>query len=140
MTRLQSEPVTVAQSAEQVFNFLSDFNNIGKLMPEQVEGFSTDGTSCSFTIKGMTTLGLTYASKTPHSEIVMAKNGKAPFDFNLVCSMTPSAQNPAASTLQLFLDADLNPFLKMMAEKPLTNFLNMLVKKYSELASAGALS
>src|SRR6187402_2903173 len=127
MTRLESEIVEVAKSPDQSYNFLSDFENIGRLMPVQVEDFSTDGTTCKFTIKGMTTLGLSYASKTPNSEIVMAKNGKAPFDFNLVCKIIPGVSD-STSRLQLFLDADLNPFLKLMAEKPLTNFLNMLAK------------
>lgn len=134
MTRLQSELVEVAQTPEHTFNFLSDFANIGKLMPEQVEQFTTDGATCSFTIKGMATLGLSYASKTPHSEIVMAKNGKAPFDFNLICKIDPG-NDANSSKLQLFLDADLNPFLKMMAEKPLTNFLNLLAQKYSNLSA-----
>jgi carbon monoxide dehydrogenase subunit G len=133
MTRLQSESVEVAQTPEQTFNFLSDFGNIGKLMPEQVEQFTTDGATCSFTIKGMATLGLSYANKTPNSEIVMAKNGKAPFDFNLICKIDPG-KDEKSSKLQLFLDADLNPFLKMMAEKPLTNFLNLLAQKYSNLS------
>ena len=139
MTRLESDVVEVAQSPEMSYNFLSDFENIGRLMPAQVEDFSTDGDTCKFTIKGMTTLGLSYGTKTPNSEIVMTKNGKAPFDFNLVCKIDPGT-DASTSRLQLFLDADLNPFLKMMAEKPLTNFLNLLVKKYSELSSAGALS
>lgn len=133
MTRLQSEPVDVNQTPEQVYNFLSDFNNIGKMMPEQVEKFTTDGNVCSFTIKGMATLGLAYKTKTPSSEIVMSRDGKAPFDFDLICKIDPSEKG---SKLQLFLDADLNPFLKMMAEKPLTNFLNMLAVNYSRLSSA----
>jgi carbon monoxide dehydrogenase subunit G len=136
MTRLQSEQVLLHQSQQQAFDFLSDFENIGKLMPEQVEDFKTEGTTCSFNIKGMASLGLSYASKSAPSEIVMAKNGKAPFDFNLICSILPT-DSPDQSKLQLFLDADLNPFLKMMAEKPLTNFLNMLAQKYSAISSNG---
>lgn len=134
MTRLKSQEETVNQSPEEVYAFLSDFNNIGKLMPEQVENFSTDGESCSFTIKGMATLGLKYASKNPFSEIVMAGSGKLPFDFNLICNIQPAGNNQ--SLLSLMLDAELNAFMKMMAEKPLTNFLNLLVKKYQQLHSA----
>jgi carbon monoxide dehydrogenase subunit G len=132
MNRFQSDPVEVAQSPKDVYSFLSDFENIGKLMPEQVENFNTDGQTCSFTIKGMATLGLSYAGKTPDSEIVMAKHGKAPFDFNLVCKIS-EGDAAGKSRLQLFLDSDMNPLMRMMAEKPLTNFLNLLVQKYSDL-------
>jgi len=131
MTRIESEKVIVNQSAEEIFNFLADFNNLGGLMPEQVEGFTVDGDTCKFTIKGMATLGLKFESKTPYSEIVMAKHEKAPFDLKLICKI--NSETEKTSNLQLFFDADLNPFLKMMAEKPLTNFLNLLVRKYQSL-------
>jgi carbon monoxide dehydrogenase subunit G len=131
MTRIESEKVLLEQSAKEVFDFLSDFNHVGTLMPEQVEGFTVDGDTCKFTIKGMATLGLKYESKTPNSEVVMVKHEKAPFDLKLICKIDPVGEQQ--SNLQLFFDADLNPFLKMMAEKPLGNFLNLLVKKYKEL-------
>ena len=130
MTRLESNKETIGQTAEQVFHFLTDFNNIGKLMPEQVEQFIVDGETCKFTIKGMATLGLKYEQKTPNSEVVMVKHEKAPFDLKLICKIEDQG---SVSGLQLFFDADLNPFLKMMAEKPLTNFLNLLVSKYKSM-------
>lgn len=134
MTRIESEKAIIQKPAEEVFNFLSEFSNIGHLMPEQVEGFISDGETCKFTIKGMATLGLKYESKTPHSEVVMAKHEKAPFDLKLICRIDP--KDNQSSELQLIMDADLNPFLKMMAEKPLTNFLNLLVKKYQSLSNS----
>ena len=131
MTRIESEKIVLEQSAKEVFDFLSDFNHVGTLMPEQVEGFTVDGDTCKFNIKGMATLGLKYESKTPNSEVVMVKHEKAPFDLKLICKIDSTGEHQ--SNLQLYFDADLNPFLKMMAEKPLGNFLNLLVKKYKEL-------
>ncbi|MBK9401026.1 MAG: hypothetical protein IPN36_09260 [Bacteroidetes bacterium] len=134
MTRIESEKVKINKSASEVFTFLSSFSNIGSLMPEQVEGFTTEGETCKFTIKGMATLGLKYESKTPNSEVVMTKHEKAPFDLKLICKIDEvDSQN---ADLQLFFDADLNPFLKMMAEKPLANFLNLLVKKYQSMTNS----
>ncbi len=134
MTRIESEKVKINKSASEVFTFLSSFSNIGSLMPEQVEGFTTEGETCKFTIKGMATLGLKYESKTPNSEVVMTKHEKAPFDLKLICKIDDlDSQN---ADLQLFFDADLNPFLKMMAEKPLANFLNLLVRKYQSMTNS----
>ena len=132
MTRIESEKATIGKPAEEIYNFLSDFNNIGKLMPPQVEEFTTDNETCRFTIKGMATLGLKYASKTPFSEIVMTKHEKAPFDFNLICLL--KEVTPGSTELQLIFDADLNPFLQMMASKPLKNFLDLLVTRYQTIA------
>ena len=133
MTRLQSNIITSNQSAEQVFGFFSDMTNIGRIMPDQVEQFVAEGDTCNFTIKGMASLGLRFEEKTSPTVIVMVDHGKAPFSLTLTCTITPIDQNQC--TVQLTMDADLNPFLKMVAEKPLTNFLNLLLEKYQVLES-----
>ncbi len=132
MTRIESEKTIINKPAIEVFNFLADFKNIGSLMPSQVVNFETDGDTCKFTIEGMATLGMRYGSKTPNTEIVMSKHEKAPFDFNLICKLNEISNNSTA--LQLLFDADLNPLLKMMAEKPLKNFINLLLNRYKEIA------
>lgn len=129
MTNLESKTITIPQKQERVYDYFCDFNNIGKLMPEQVEEFTTDGNTCSFTIKGMAKLAMEYESKSPYSEVVLKSYGKVPFNFKLRCTLTG---NTDSTDVRLSLEADLNPFLKMMAEKPLTNFLNLLVDKCQE--------
>jgi len=133
MTQLQSDQVEIKKSPSAVFAFLSDFNNFEKLMPEQVVDWKSDGQSCSFTIKGMASLGMAIESTIPDREIRIRKDGKAPFDFFLTCKIEP-ASTATHSLIQLVFDADLNPMLKMLAERPLTNFLNMLVKKFQEIS------
>jgi carbon monoxide dehydrogenase subunit G len=125
-----SDKATVQQSAEYVFNFLSDFNNFQRLMPEQVTNWESTTTECSFTIAGMATLGMKLTEKTPNSIVRAVRNGNAPFDFTLTCQIEARGNG---ADVQLIFDADLNPMLKMMAERPLTNFLNMLVNKLKEL-------
>lgn len=132
MTRLESKTVNIDKSPQEVFEFLSDFNNFQKLMPEQVTDWVSEKTTCSFNIKGMASLGMAHDSLTPFSEVKIKRNGKAPFDFFLTCKIDGS-QDGTKSDLTLYFDADLNPFLKMMAEKPLTNFLNLLVNKYKDI-------
>ena len=134
MTRIESETEIINKTPAWVFQFLSSFNNIKLLMPEQVVDWVSTDNDCSFTIKGMASLGMAYAEKIPDSQIKIVKNGKAPFDFILYCNISPVSENPSSSNLQLAFDADLNPFLKMMAEKPLRNFLNILVKNYKNLS------
>jgi carbon monoxide dehydrogenase subunit G len=130
MTRLQSDKVVVNKTAKEVFEFLSDFNNYKRLMPDQVTDWESTTDECSFTIKGMAALGMKMKEKTPNSSVVIERNGKAPFDFTLTCSIVDRQEQ---SEVQLFFDADLNPMLKMMASKPLTNFLNLLAAKVKEI-------
>ena len=98
-------------------------------MPEQVTNWKSTSDECSFTIAGMASLGMKIIEKTPNSLIKAGKHGSAPFDFTLSCTI---ADNGATSEVQLIFDADLNPMLKMMAERPLTNFLNLLVNKLKD--------
>ncbi len=131
MTRIESDVTNVDKSSEEIFNFLSNFNNFEKLMPEQVTNWQSTEEDCSFTIAGMASLGMKIVEKTPNSLIKVARNGKAPFDFGLDCIIKENA--PGSSTVQLAFDADLNPMMKMMAVKPLTNFLNLLVGKLAKI-------
>lgn len=131
MTRIESNKTSVNKSSEEVFNFLSNFNNFQKLMPEQVTNWQSTEDECSFTIAGMASLGMKIVEKKPNELIKVIRNGNAPFDFTLECLL--NEKSPAESEVQLAFNADLNPMLKMMAVKPLTNFLNILVQKLKDL-------
>ena len=131
MTRIESDKTEIKKSSQEIFNFLSDFNNFKKLMPEQVTNWESTVDTCSFTISGMATLGMKITEKKPNEYIKVVRNGNAPFDFTLECHFKEKTEKE--SIVQLAFDADLNPMLKMMALKPLTNFLNLLVQKLKEL-------
>jgi len=131
MTRIESDKALIDKEQKNIFDFLSDFNNFGKLMPEQVTNWQSNADECSFTISGMANLGMKIAEKRPSDYIRVVKNGEAPFDFTMECLMKESA--PGKTEVQLALEANLNPMMKMMVAKPLTNFLNMLVEKLKEL-------
>ena len=126
MTRLESETLRIHKPPGEVFSFLSDFNNFQLIMPEQVVDWESTTDTCSFTIKGMATLGMKMEERKPDNYIRISSNGKVPFDFLLYCHING---NENASKVQMAFDANLNPMLKMMASKPLTNFLNLMVGK-----------
>lgn len=130
MTRIASDTVSVQKPASEIYAFLSNFNNFQKLMPDQVANWQSTEDECSFTIAGMASLGMKIKDKTPNSLVSAVRHGKAPFDFELKCQIQ---EKDGASDVQLLFDADLNPMLKMMAERPLTNFLNMLAGKLKEI-------
>ncbi|MBL0102558.1 MAG: hypothetical protein IPP51_01545 [Bacteroidetes bacterium] len=113
------------------FQLPEQFQQLQKLMPEQVTNWQSTEEECSFTISGMASLGMKILRKTPNSLIKVAKNGKAPFDFTLDCMIKEAGAD--ACQVQLAFDADLNPMLKMMAVKPLTNFLNLLVNRLGQI-------
>ena len=130
MTKIESDKVHISHSPEAIFNFLGDFNNFEKLMPKEVTLWKSTHDECSFKIGGMAHLGMKIIEKKPFELIRIAKNGEAPFDFFLNCLIKESEQG---TEVQLAFDAELNPMMKMMAVKPLTNFLNLLVQKMKDL-------
>lgn len=115
---------------KEVFDFMSDFNNFSSLMPPQVKNWQSTADTCSFTIEGMTDLAMRIHKREANSLVEMISDGKAPFEFVLSCHFLP--QGEGQSQAYLVFHADLNPFLTMVAVKPLTNFVNLLIQKLQE--------
>ena len=124
MTRIESDKHKIDKSSEVIFNFLSDFNNFETLMPDKVVDWKSDSDSCSFTISGLASLGMRITEKTPNTFIKIVDEGKVPFKFDFFVNIE---ENGDGADVQLIFDADLNTMLKMVAVKPLRNFLNMLL-------------
>ena len=116
------KPVNAAP--DKVFAFLSDMNNMEKLMPEQVINWQSTADNCRFTIKGMADIGMEITERIPDTTLHLVSYGKVPFKFTLQITIRAAGSSSDAS---LDFEGDVNPFLKMMVEKPLGNFFNMLV-------------
>jgi hypothetical protein len=130
-TKIESDKVEINNSAEKIFNYLSDFRNFEKLMPSQVTNWQSTQDDCSFTINGMATIGMKIIEKQANSKITITSNGKVPFDFKLFVFI--EEKDPANCIGQLVFESDLNPMMKMMVEKPLGNFFNMLAHKMKDI-------
>lgn len=134
MTTFNSEEVTIHRSDKYIFEFLSDFNNFESLMPPQVSDWQSDSEHCSFSIQNMATLGMRFQKKEPYNHIIIVSEGKSPFNFDLQCFLQPA--DVESTIVKLQLNADLNMMLKMMASKPLSNFINILAHKLKEVCES----
>lgn len=130
-TKLQSQETDIAKPAEGIYNFLTNLNNFQKLMPSEVSDWKSTETECTFTLKGMPSIGFMILEKTPFTNITYKGIGKLPAAVLLKVSISSSGENSCKA--QLFLEAELNPMLKMMVEKPLTKFLDVLVNNLSKI-------
>ncbi|MBW6497475.1 MAG: SRPBCC family protein [Bacteroidales bacterium] len=133
MAKFQSERVQIDAPEQEVFEFLSDFRNFKDLMPPQIVNWKADEQSCSFTIQGMAELSMRMINKKPHSNIHIAAEGNNPIDYTLDCFFEPDAGGK--SYAEIVFDAELNPFLSMVASRPLQNLVNMLADKLQEIFS-----
>ena len=129
--KIESERSEINKPVSEVFAFLSNFNNFQKLMPPQVVDWQSTEDDCHFKISGMASIGMKIVDKTPNSLIKITSNGKVPFSFTLDIILTEI--DPTKTSGQLIFEADINPMMAMMVEKPLKNFFNLLAGKMKEL-------
>lgn len=124
MTKIESNKVTVNKPAQAVFDFLSDLNNLEKLMPQdRISKWESTVETCSFYINGMANIGMMVNERMPYSTIKIVSHGKNPFSFTLDIHFKDIDNQCEA---QLVFNGDMNMMFQMMATKPLTNFFNML--------------
>ncbi len=131
MTRIESDTVEVNKTAVGIFTYLSNFNNFKSLMPHQVTEWESSENECTFNLNGMAKIGMRIVDKTPNSNIKITSFGKVPFEFTLNVIITETAANACKG--QLVFESDINPFMKMMVEKPLTHFFNGLAQKMKDI-------
>ena len=127
MLNIESDNSEIGTSSEKAFTFLCSMNNWQELMPQQVTKWESTADSCSFVLGGMATIGLRINEKVANSVIQLKSEGKSPFTFDLKVQLNETG--PETCTVQLFFNGDMNPMMRMMAEKPLTNFFTYLSHK-----------
>ena len=129
MTTFKSPEVIVNRSAEDFFNKIGDLNNLKEIMPSQIKNYESTETTCSFKMQGMPRLALEIAEKTEFSKISLtAIDSQIP--FSLDCFITEKEELCQA---RLEINAELNMMMRMMVEKPLTQFLDVLAGKMQNL-------
>jgi len=127
MTRIESKKVQVNCSQAECFEFLTDMNNYELLLPKKnISDWSSDSKVCSFKIQKTYKLVLEYVSDTPTNQINIKSGGKSPFSFTLDVNLV---EKDGGTEAQLICDADINPFLKMMVQKPLNNLFDYMAER-----------
>lgn len=134
---ITSETHSTTSTLKSIFEFLTDFKNFKDIMPEdKVENFEYDFDWCKFNIRGVTPLKVILKEKTAYSKVIFESEGLAKFNFTLEASLIGEAQ--AKGQCNVKLHGDINPFIKAMAEKPLTQLVNTMALKLSQLNLANS--
>ena len=117
MTEIRSREVTVPVDAVELREHLSDLRNMEPLLPEdKVKGFSGSEDEVSFKIQGGLEIRLTRTAPAFEGDVLRLQGGGAPFPFHLDLLVSSEGAGSRASVV---CEAELNPFLRMMAQKPL---------------------
>ena len=129
---IETNHQSINASQEEVYNFLIDMKNFEQLFPQdKVDNWESTNETCTMKIKSMGSLGLKRVACTANSLIYLDSFGKTPFKFTLNIFLSEKENN--CCEVHLVFDGDINPFMKMMVEKPLTEFFNSLVKRLAKI-------
>lgn len=128
---LETPKKTIQKSDSEVYNFLTDFSNFEKLMPESVAKFEIlDEDSFIFALKGMPEIHLKRKEQIPHSKVVLgAASDKLPFAL----TVDINAVSDTASEVQWSFEGQFNAMMAMMVKKPISSFLQTLSEKFSSV-------
>ena len=128
---LQSPKTSVDQSAQYLFDQLSDVKNFEKLMPDTIAKFEVKGEdSFIFGLKGMPEIKLKMKEKSAPNQIVLgAASDKLP--FTLTANIDSVADNQ--STVQLLFEGEFNAMMAMMVKGPISKFIETLAGNINKL-------
>ncbi len=127
MATIESKKVVLNTSQEVVFNYVKDLNNLIDLLPQdKVSDWNGQAEQCSFKVSGGYKIGLAHKTLSPHAQIVLTSTDGSAMKFDLDIRFEAQGEKTQASlTAQL----DVNPFMKMMVEKPLKNLFDYIAGK-----------
>ena len=125
MTEIKSTEVTVKGSEQEIFDFLIDLNNLVQLLPQdKISEWESSNERCSFKIQNAATIELVLDKAEAPNTIYLVSGERAPFKFTLDIHI--SGNSDSTCTGYIHFKGDMNPFIKMMAERPLTNLFEYM--------------
>ncbi|MDL1913148.1 MAG: SRPBCC family protein [Bergeyella sp.] len=119
---LEGRKIIVNKSLAGLKAMLQHPEGYRDIMPEGLRKFEPLRNGFRFSLRGMPEIALNINEVTD-KEVVLS-SGDSNLDFSLKGEMNPLSETQ--TEIQLFFKGKFNPFIKMMVEKPLQNFINTL--------------
>lgn len=128
--KIESTKVDVNADPSIIYNFLKDANNLIHLLPkDNISDFKATESECSFKVQGGVTITLVQNGGEEPNKLFLKSGEKSPFPFNLTIHIDQIGEQ---SNGFIAFDGEVNMFLKMMVEKPLTNLFNYMSNKLQQ--------
>ncbi|MFM7682014.1 MAG: hypothetical protein ACKO7P_04640 [Bacteroidota bacterium] len=126
MMELKSNVVSVKAKKEEIISFLSNSENLWLILPQdKISDFKSDKESCSFKVQGGITISLVQNGH-EDNKLFLKSGEKTPFPFVLTIHLI---ENGSMTDGYIHFDGEVNAFLKMMVEKPLSALFNYMSEK-----------
>lgn len=126
---LEARKIVVNKSSAELKEMLKNPEDYKDIMPDGIQTFEARENGFKFSLKGMPEIALKIEEVT--DEHVILKSASSSLDFELKGTMNPVSETQ--TEVQLLFEGKFNPFIKMMVEKPLQNFINSLTDRLEQL-------
>jgi carbon monoxide dehydrogenase subunit G len=128
LSYFESRSGKVSCSAEEVFAFVTDIRNFERFIPQgTISNWNSEKESCSFSVSMLGTVNVRLSEKKEYTKVVFNGDALKKNDFSLTLNISENTGNNA--DVRVILNADLNPMMKMIATKPIGQFLEMLINE-----------
>ena len=122
----ESRTGTLSCTSGEVYNFVTDIRNFGQFIPDgTITHWQAERDSCSFTVSVVGVIKVRLAVKEPCSRVVFKGDAMKINDFSLTLNIISGKSNSA--DVKILLEAELNSMLRMLATKPIIQFLEVLI-------------
>ncbi|MBN1387858.1 MAG: hypothetical protein JW965_05380 [Bacteroidales bacterium] len=116
----------IKSGEKDLYTFFTDMRNFSRFLPEDtIENWEASVDECSFEVSPVGKAVIRIVSKDPHNTVKYAGYGLNNTEFYLWVQLKELNEND--TRIKLTIKADLNPGLKMLASKPIKEFLDKLV-------------
>ena len=122
---LEGRKIIVNKSSKELSELLKNPENYKEFMPDGLNKFESREDGFKFGLQGMPEIALKIDEVTEEKAVL--KSASSSLEFALTAAMKPL--NDHQTEVQMLFEGKFNPFIKMMVEKPLQNFINTLSDK-----------
>ncbi len=125
--KISSSPQHIDAPIFEVFDFLCKAEHIGQILPpDKIKDFKFDQDSCSFKVQAGVEIALHYVKQISPSLIELKSGSNPPFPYSLKIHLKTEEEGCSG---YMEFNGDVNLFVKMMVEKPLTNLFNEMAER-----------
>ncbi len=128
MAKIESKIGVIKEPDTKIYEFLSDFNNFEKLIPQDyITDWESTSDSCSFKLSNYGHANFSVIEKEPYKLIKVEGKSSDNSSITLWIQIKSVAEND--SRIKLTIKPQLNPMLQMLASGPLKKMINLMVDK-----------
>ena len=128
ISNYESRQGSLKCGANKAYAFITDFRNFGKFANNNnIADWQAEKESCSFNVVMLGAVNIKLAEKEELSKVIYQGTAAGNIDFTVTVLL--SGNDIESSKMNVNLSAYFNPVMKMMADKPVRMFFDMLISE-----------